>query len=33
MDGYTSTGRAIKICMKGVPRSAPGTEKMNGKNE
>jgi hypothetical protein len=30
MDGHTCTGGGIKIPLKGVPRGAPGTEKING---
>jgi hypothetical protein len=30
MDGHTCTGARIKIRLRGVPRRARGTEKVNG---
>jgi hypothetical protein len=33
MDTHTCTGGRIKVPRKGVPRSTPGTEKVNGKNQ
>jgi hypothetical protein len=32
MDVHTCTVGAVKICLKGVHGSAPGAEKVNGKN-
>jgi hypothetical protein len=32
MDGHTFTRSRIKIPLKGLPRSALGTEKVKGKN-
>jgi hypothetical protein len=31
MEGHTCTVDAIKIRLKGIPRSGPGTEKLKGK--
>jgi hypothetical protein len=33
MDTHTCTGGRIKVPRKGVPRSTPSTEKVNGKNQ
>jgi hypothetical protein len=33
MGGHTCTRGKIKIRLNGVPRSARGTEKVNGKNQ
>jgi hypothetical protein len=33
MDDHTCTGGRIKIGLKDIPRSAPDTEKANGKNQ
>jgi hypothetical protein len=33
MDGHTYTRGIIKMRLKRVPRSARGTEKVNGKNQ
>jgi hypothetical protein len=33
MNDHTCTGGRTKIPWKGVPRSTPGTEKVNGNNQ